>query len=296
MITGGTGLIGSRLIPILKENGHEVVLLSRSEQMHMGCKAYKWDLKKGEIDERAFEGVTSIIHLAGAGIADKRWTESRKKILIDSRVNSARLLLTYVKKKKATLKSFISASGIGYYGTATTERIYTENDPPASEFVAEICVKWEAAADEFKDICRVVKLRTGVVLSKEGGALVRLAQPIKLGFGAPIGTGDQYMPCIHIDDLCRMYLFSLESDSLRGVYNAVSGEKTTNKELTKAVAGQLNKPLWLPNVPGIMMKLVFGEMAKILLGGSHVSAEKIRSTGFNFEYPTLKEALSEIYQ
>jgi uncharacterized protein (TIGR01777 family) len=295
LITGGTGLIGSRLIPILQEKGYEVVLLSRTEQTYMGCKAYEWDISKGEIDERAFEGISSIIHLAGAGIADKRWTDSRKRVLIDSRVKSAQLLRKYVLSQNLELKSFISASGIGYYGTETTDHVYTEADPPADEFVSEICIKWEAAADDFKELCRVVKLRTGVVLSKEGGALVRLAQPIKLGVGAAIGSGDQYMPCIHIDDLCRMYLHCLKDQNLKGVYNAVSGERSTNKELTKAVARQLNKPLWLPNVPGFIMKLVFGEMAQILLGGSHVSAEKIKSTGFEFQFPTLKEALEEIY-
>jgi len=262
----------------------------------MDCKAYKWDLHKGEIDNRAFEGINSIIHLAGAGIADKRWTDARKKELINSRVKSAELLKTYVISQNVKLNSFISASGIGYYGTATTDHVFKEQDPPANEFVSEICIKWEAAADDFEEICRVVKLRTGVVLSKEGGALVRLAQPIKLGVGAPIGSGDQYMPCIHIDDLCRMYLHCLEKPNLKGVYNAVSGESSTNKELTKAVAEQLNKPLWLPNVPGFVMKLAFGEMAQILLGGSHVSAEKIKSTGFEFRYPTLKKALAEIYQ
>lgn len=296
MITGGTGLIGSRLIPTLKEKGYEVVLLSRTEQTYMGCKAYEWDLGKGNIDIRAFEGVTSIIHLAGAGIADKRWTESRKKILVDSRVKSAVLLKKYVQAENLNLKSFISASGIGYYGTQTTEHVFTEEDPPADEFVSEICVKWEAAADDFKEICQVVKLRTGVVLSKNGGALERLAQPIKLGFGAPVGSGDQYMPCIHIDDLCNMYLHCLENQTLHGVYNAVSGEKSTNRELTRAVASELNKPLWLPNVPGFVMKLAFGEMAQILLGGSHVSAEKIKSTGFDFKYPTIGKALAEIYQ
>jgi len=295
LITGGTGLIGSHLIPILKERGYQVVLLSRREQMHLGCKAFEWDLDKNYIDENAFEGVTRIIHLAGAGIADKRWTDSRKKVLVNSRVKSAELLLNYVREKSVGLKSFISASGIGYYGTSTTEHVFTESDPPADEFVSEICVEWEAAADQFSDICRVVKLRTGVVLSADGGALEKLSKPIKLGFGAPIGSGNQYMPCIHIKDLCMMYAYVLKNESANGVYNAVSGQKSTNKDLTKAVADELNKPLWLPNVPGFALKLVFGEMSKILLGGSHVSAEKIKSLGFEFEFPTLKTALSEIY-
>jgi len=262
----------------------------------MGCKAFQWDIKKKYIDPRAFEGITDIIHLAGAGIADKRWTNSRKEVLIESRVDSAELLLKCVKELNPDLESFISASGIGYYGTATTEHVFKEDDEPSDEFVAEICVQWEAAADQFKNRCRVAKLRTGVVLAAEGGALERLAQPIKLGFGAPIGSGKQYMPCIHIEDLCRMYVHALENENINGVYNAVSGEKSTNKELTQAVARLLRKPLWLPNVPGFVMKLAFGEMANILLGGSHVSAEKIKSSGFEFTYPTLRKALEEIYQ
>jgi len=276
--------------------GYEVVLLSRSEQSYMGCKAYAWDLANGVIDTRAFEGVSNIIHLAGAGIADKRWSDSRKRELIDSRVKSAELLKQYSISQNLALNAFISASGIGYYGTETTDRVFKEEDPPADEFISEICVKWESAADNFSDVCRVVKLRTGVVLSKEGGALVRLAQPIKLGIGAPVGSGNQYMPCIHIDDLCRMYLHCLENQETKGVYNAVSGESSTNRELTQAVARELKKPLWLPNVPAFAMKLAFGEMAKILLGGSRVSADKIKSSGFNFEFPTLKNALAEIYQ
>jgi len=296
LITGGTGLIGSHLIPVLKKSGYEVVLLSREEQMHLGCKAFKWDLNKNYIDENAFEGVSSIIHLAGAGIADKRWTKSRKKELINSRVNSAKLLLKYVTEKNVSLKSFISASGIGYYGTDTTEHVFKESDPPSDEFISEICIKWEAAADQFSEICRVVKLRTGVVLASDGGALEKLAQPIKLGFGAPVGSGNQYMPCIHLKDLCRMYTFVLERADMNGVYNAVSGQKSTNEDLTEAVARKLGKPLWLPNVPGFVMKILFGEMANILVGGSHVSAEKIKSSGFEFDYPTLDLALEEIYQ
>jgi len=262
----------------------------------MGCKAFEWDIGKKHIDKRAFDGITDTIHLAGAGIADKRWTSSRKKVLIESRVDSAVLLLKYVRELNIELKSFVSASGIGYYGTETTSHVFMESDSPSDEFVAEICVKWEAAADQFKNTCRVVKLRTGVVLAAEGGALEKLSQPIKLGFGAPIGSGKQYMPCIHIEDLCRMYLHALENKNINGVYNAVSGEKSTNEELTQAVARTLHKPLWLPNVPGFVMKAAFGEMANILLGGSHVSAEKIKKSGFEFKYPTLRKALEEIYQ
>lgn len=296
LITGGTGFIGSHLIPILKENGHEVVLLSRTEQSYMGCKAFEWNIKTNFIDERAFEGVTSIIHLAGAGIADKRWTGSRKRVLIDSRVESADLLYKSVKAKNLQLNSYISASGINYYGTKTLDHTFVESDEPGNEFIAEICIEWEKAADKFKDICRVVKLRTGVVLSAEDGALRRLAQPIKYGFGAPIGSGNQYMPCIHIRDLCRMYAFAIQNRDLSGAFNAVNGQSVTNKELTKAVAKALNKSLWLPNIPGFVMKMLFGEMAVILLGGSNASGDKIKNNGFEFEFPTLEAALNDLYQ
>lgn len=296
LITGGSGLVGSHLIPLLRSEGYHVVLLSRKEREEDGITTAKWDIKEGYVEEKAIEDLYAIIHLAGAGIADERWTDERKKIIIDSRVKSAELLHQKLETQAKKPEVFISASGINYYGSKTTEQVFTETDPPSADFIGRCCVEWEAAADLFSSECRVVKLRTGVVLSGDGGALEKIAKPVKLGVGAPLGSGKQYMPYIHISDLCKMYLHALENTSVSGAYNAVNGDHQTNASLTKSIAKMLKKPLWLPNVPGFAMKLVFGELASILLGGSRASAEKIKETGFEFKYADLKSALSEIYR
>lgn len=288
--------MGSHLIPLLRSKGYQVVLLSRKERKREGITTAQWDINSGYIDEEAMEGLYGIIHLAGAGIADERWTDARKKVIIDSRVKSAKLLHRAVESRSDKPEVFISASGINYYGTKTTEKVYAETDPPSADFIGRCCVEWEAAADLFSPGCRVVKLRTGVVLSGAGGALEKIAKPVKMGFGAPLGSGKQYMPYIHISDLCEMYLHALEKNTVRGAYNAVNGDHQTNKSLTKAIAGALKKPLWLPNVPGFAMKLVFGELASILLGGSRATADKIQETGFTFKFDNLKAALADIYR
>ncbi len=295
LISGGSGLIGSALTNLLLANGHEVNHLSRSKSSENDIPTFVWDVEKGEIDDAAFQGVEAIIHLAGAGIADGRWTEQRKKIIIDSRVESANLLYRKAKELNAPLKVFVSASGISYYGMDTTEKIYSETDPPSDDFIGTCCVLWEKAADQFSDLARVVKLRTGIVLAANGGALEKIAQPVKFGFGAPLGSGDQWVPYIHIDDLCAMYLAAIENESYHGVYNAVNGDHVTNKDLTKETAKALKKPLWLPNVPSFVLRAVFGEMGRLILEGSRASAKKIKSAGFQFKYNTLRDALRNIY-
>jgi hypothetical protein len=294
LITGGTGLIGSHLTPLLTDAGYQVMHLSRNPSEADMVPTFGWDPGKGTIDKRPFEHLDAIIHLAGAGIADERWTDSRRKIIIDSRVETAKLLFKTVVEEKTPLNAFISASGINYYGTQTTEHIFKEDDPPSTDFIGECCRLWEEAALEFQDIARVVMLRTGVVLSQKGGALERIAKPVRYGVGAPLGKGTQYVPYIHIEDLCRMYIHALESE-IKGPFNAVNGDHITNEALTKEVANQLNKPLLLPNVPAFALKLVFGEMANIILEGSRASAEKIQSSGFEFEYSDLPSTLRAIY-
>ncbi len=295
LISGGTGLIGSALTQKLKAKGYQVSILTRSPKDVKDVDAYHWDPAKGEFDVEAFAEVNSIIHLAGAGIADENWSKDRKKIIIDSRVDSAKLLLRGVETKKPNLKSFISASGINYYGTETTDHIYTESDPASKDFIGVCCLQWEAAAELFKDHARVVKLRTGVVLSAKGGALERIAKPVRFGLGAALGSGKQYMPYLHIDDLCGMYIAAIENETISGAYNACNGDHITNKQLTESIADALGKPYWLPNVPAVMMKLAFGEMANILLNGSRASAEKIKNTGFEFRFKEIGETLKEIY-
>lgn len=258
---------------------------------------FEWNIAQQTIDEKALENVSHVIHLAGANISEKRWTEDRKKEIITSRVDSAELILKTLKNKNIKLKSFISASAVGYYGAKTVEKIFVESDEKGNDFLSEVVYLWENAADEFSknNIAeRVVKLRTGVVLSASEGALEKITFPIKLGLGSPVGSGKQYLPWIHIDDLCSMYEQALKSENLRGTYNACAPEHITNEFFTKKLAKVLKKPLIMPKIPETIMKLVFGEMASILLEGSRCSPEKIMQTGFVFEYPDLEYALENL--
>lgn len=294
LVTGGTGLIGKKLCEILRNKGYKVAILSRNQ--HTKPNSYYWNAETRHIDTKAIVETDYIIHLAGEGIADKRWTPQRKNDLINSRVETANLLYEKVKELNPNLKGFIAASGIGYYGATTSEKIYEENDAPGEDFISEICEVWEKASLQFDAInIRTVIFRTGVVLSKEGGALEKLSKPIKLGVGAPIGSGEQYIPWIHLNDLCNMYVEAIENNEIKGIYNAVAPEHVTNKSLTKIIANKLNKPLWLPNIPAFVIKLLLGKMAIIILEGSRVSSEKIMATGYKFKFSTLHEALENLW-
>ncbi|MGO4710388.1 TIGR01777 family oxidoreductase [Chryseobacterium sp. 2TAF14] len=293
LITGASGAIARALSKKI-EKDYTVRFLTRKKEAE---NEFEWDLENNIVEESAFENVSHIIHLAGANISEKRWTEDRKKILISSRVNSAELILNTLKKKNLKLKTFISASGINFYGTKTTDKIFTENDAPGNDFLSEVVVVWEKAADEFKEqniAERVVKIRTAVVLSKNEGALAKMMMPIKFGIGSPLGSGKQYMPWIHIDDICAMYEFALKNPEMEGSYNASAPQHTTNENLTKLIANVLNKPLLMPNVPSFILKLIFGELADALLEGSRASSEKIQKAGFEFQFPDLKMALEDL--
>lgn len=293
LITGAGGLIARELAKRLEKN-YTVRFLTRKKKHD---NEFEWNIKEKTIDDKAFEGVSHIIHLAGANISEKRWTDERKKELISSRVDSADLIAKTLQEKKIKLKSFISASGINYYGTKTTDTIFTENDGPGNDFLSEVVVLWERAADEFKEqnlAERVVKIRTAVVLSEKDGALKKMLPTIEMGIGSPLGSGKQYMPWVHIDDICSIYEFALKNDTMNGAYNAVSPQHTTNENLTKKIAEVLKKPLFMPNVPGFVLKLIFGELADALLEGSRASAEKIQKAGFQFTFPDLKNALENL--
>ena len=297
LITGGSGLIGSRLTSLLKDRNIEVVHLSRSPSSKFGIKVYQWDWKKKEIDENCFNGVTDIVHLAGAGIADRPWTMSRKHEIIKSRVETANLIFEKLKERNQPLNSYISASGVGYYGAITTDKVFTEDDEPHTDFIAKSCIYWEKSADQFAQLpARVVKLRTGVVLANGSGALAKMDKTVKYGIGAPIGTGKQIMPWIHIDDIANLYLEVLLDNAYEGVYNAVAPQVVNNTEATKAIAGALNKWLFLPKVPAFVLRTVYGELSDIILEGSAVSAAKLVKAGFEFKYPVFKDALKAVYK
>ncbi|WP_292010746.1 TIGR01777 family oxidoreductase [Chryseobacterium sp.] len=293
LITGAGGMIAQELSRKLGKD-YIIRFLTRTKRQE---NQYEWDLDKGTIDETAFENVDHIIHLAGANISEKRWTEKRKKELIFSRVNSAKLILDTLKKKNIVLKSFISASGINVYGTETTEKIYKEDDPKGNDFLSKVVILWEQAADWFSEekvVQRVVKLRTAVVLSEKEGALKKMIPPIRYYIGSPLGNGKQYMPWIHITDICAIYEFALKNPQMNGAYNAASPQHSTNENFTRKIAKVLNKPLWMPNVPAFIIQLLFGELSDALLNGSRVSSKKLQDEGFQFQFPDLKEALENL--
>jgi uncharacterized protein (TIGR01777 family) len=295
LITGGTGLIGKHLSNKLLKRGYAVSFLSRTIQETFLTKTYVWDYRKQTIDIGAFNNIDYIIHLAGANIGEKRWTTGRKQLILDSRVKTGQLIFDKIKEHNIKIKAFISASAIGYYGTITTDKIFKETNMPANDFLGTVCNEWEKITDKFGEKgIRNIKIRTGVVLSRKGGALSKIIRPIKMGLGSAIGTGKQYMPWIHIDDLCEIYIKAIEDKQMKGAYNAVSPDHKTNEDFTKMLASILNKPYWFPKVPAVIMKLAFGEMSDILLKGSRVSADKILKTGFEFKFPDLKSAITNL--
>ncbi|OIN60389.1 TIGR01777 family oxidoreductase [Arsenicibacter rosenii] len=296
LLTGGTGTIGRRLTQLLQEKGYAVSLLSRSAKPVPGVTVYTWDIKKGIIDPKAIETADYIIHLAGAGIADERWTDARKQEIIESRTQSTALLATALASHKHHVKAFVSSSAIGYYGGDSGDRPQVETSPAGTDFMAQVVRLWERSADQVAALgIRTVKIRTGVVLTMEGGALPKIAQPIKLGVGAPLGSGQQYMSWIHVDDICRMYMQALEDSSWQGVYNGVAPGPVTNESLTKQIAGILHKPLFMPNIPAFGIKLLFGEMAIAVLGSSNVLNKRIKEeTTFRYGFPNLTDALQDL--
>lgn len=296
LITGGSGLIGSELSQLLLERNYEVVLLSRNpKKTGKGITAYKWDIGKRYIDPEAFAGTNFIVHLAGADVAEKRWTESRKKEILNSRVNSAGLLYQYLKENPHSVEAFISPSGISYYGLETGQQKLTEESDPGDDFLAEVTKAWEQSADKIAALgIRTVKLRIGIALSGKGGALAALAKPVKFGIAAPLGSGNQIMSWIHISDLCNMIIFAMENDHLKGTFNAVAPNPVSNKTFTKEIAKTLKMPNFFPPVPGFMLRAMLGEKASIVLEGADVSSRKIEAAGFSFAYPELKAALHNL--
>jgi uncharacterized protein (TIGR01777 family) len=295
LISGGTGLVGKALTKKLISDGHEVRILSRNPQSSATIKSYYWNVEQNKIDETAFDNVQHIVHLAGSGIADKRWTKARKKDIINSRVNSIALITSVLKKKNIQLQSFVGASAIGIYGMVTSQHLFTEEDKGEMDFLTDSCQQWEKSYDAIKTISSKKSIiRIGVVLSNKGGALKKLIPIFNLGLGSPVGSGKQYMPWIHLTDLVNIFNDALFNPTYNGVYNAVAPEHITNTTFSKQLAKSLSKPYFLPNVPSIMLKVIFGSMANVLLKGSRISDKKLKDTGFVFTFPLIEGALNEI--
>ncbi len=293
LITGYGGFLARHVSKHLLQQGYLVKGLSHNKQKK-SSNIYYWNVEENKIDEQALENVDYIVHLAGAGIADKRWTDKRKQEIIDSRVKSATLLATTLKKRNQKIKGLIGVSGVGYYGAVTNDKIFTENDFPGNDFLADCCVQWENSYNQFADIAeRTAILRLGIVIGKDGGALKKLIPTTNLGLASPLGNGKQYMPFIHVKDLCALFRFCLANKNINGIFNAVASEKITNKQFMKHLATSLHKPFLIPGIPKFLLKLILGEMAVMLLEGSQVSNEKIISMGFQFSFPTIEKSFSE---
>lgn len=295
LVTGGTGLIGKVLCEKLQESGYRVCILSRKKDPNAKFKTYVWDLEKNEIENEAIATADYIIHLAGAPVLDKKWSQKRKQLLIDSRVKTGQLIGKYIENNDNKIQAFISASGIGYYGAVSTAINFEESHPPHPGFLGHVCKEWEQSADSLTELgVRTVKLRIGIVLTRSGGALAKMIRPIKNGVASAIGTGDQFMPWIHIDDLCRIFIHAIENENINGAYNAVAPDHKTNKEFTMELGRILKRPFIPLKIPSFILKLVLGERAQLVLNGSRVSADKIQATGFNFLYSDLFGALSNL--
>ena len=293
IITGGTGLVGKRLTTFLQEKGYEVNILCRNPKQP---NEYKWNIEANFIDVKVFENAIAIIHLAGAGVADKRWTDERKQEIIDSRVKSTQLLFQYLAKGKHQIQSFISASAVGFYGDRKNE-LLTEASANGTGFLAEVCQLWENEVEKIASInIAVSKIRIGIVLSKDGGALPKLDFPIRFGIGAYIGNGKQFVPWIHIDDLCQIFIHLFEHKNQNSTYNACAPDVKTNKEMSKTIAHVLHRPFIPFPAPEFVLKTVMGEMATMLLMSNNCTSKKIQQTGFVFQFPTLEKALENIYQ
>ncbi len=297
LIAGGTGLLGRRLSHLLKEKGYFVVHLSRKQNTSATFPAYQWDLKKKYIDPEAIGKADVIINLAGAGVADARWTDARKKIIIDSRVDSTLLLKSFIENKETSATTYLSASAIGYYGNRGAQ-LLKETDPPGENgFLPESVTAWEKAIDEVaKTNIRTVAFRIGIVLSTKGGALQKMLLPFKFLNGTYFGDGSMYYSWIHIDDMSNMFIEAIENESYSGCYNGVAPSPAPNKEIILTCKKALGKPALIIPVPSIALRTAMGEMADMILDSTNVSCEKIEKAGFQFQFPELLPAIEDLLE
>lgn len=295
LIAGGTGLIGSRLSYLLTKSGYEVAHLSRKIGGDPQYPTYHWDPMKGQIDQDIVSQVDYVINLAGAGIADARWTAARKKLIIDSRVKGNELLLHAFQELAQPPKAFISGAAIGYYGDRGEQEV-SEEDGPGIGFLSESCVAWERSIEQIrnKTSIRTVAIRIGLVLSTQGGALEKMLLPLHAFTSTYFGNGKQWYSWIHLDDICRQFIFALEHEEMEGVYNGVSPNPARNKTIAKILPKAKGISAAVIPAPSIALRLAMGEMADAVLSGTKVSAAKIVRAGFKFEHPELEQALKHL--
>jgi uncharacterized protein (TIGR01777 family) len=300
LITGGTGLIGSALTKALVQKGYEVIILSRSKRYsaHDNISYAVWNLHKQTIDEQALKKANYIVHLAGANVGEKRWTNKRKKEIVDSRVNGGKLLTKALRELPNAVKAVISSSAIGYYGPdpeTPKPKPFVENNPPYNDFLATTVVQWEAAIEPVQNSGkRLVLFRTGIVLSNEGGAYKDFKKTLQFGLASILGSGKQIVSWIHIDDLVRLYIDAIENEKYNGVYNAVTPNPVSNKQLIKEIARQTKKFYLAAKVPSFVLKTIFGELSIEVLKSTTVSSGKVQNEGFHFLYPTISDAVNSL--
>lgn len=298
LVTGATGFVGKVIVRQLVEGGHEVNILTRNvanAALNLGsknCHYFLWSDTKTLPPVEAFQNVDGVINLLGETIADKKWDDAQKKKIHDSRINGTARLVEAISTLDKKPKVFVSTSAVGIYGNRNAEEV-SENSALGNDFLAQVCKDWEAEAMKAKNfVARVAIIRVGVVLGKGGGALAKMVPIFKLGVGGPVGTGDQFMSWIHVEDLAAMYIEALKNDAVHGVHNGTAPYPATNRDFSKLLGKTLRRPAFAP-APAFVMKLVFGEMSQILLEGQKVLPLRFKDQKFRYRYPTLEMALKE---
>lgn len=300
LITGGTGLIGNTLAKQLVARGYQVIILTRSPKDKQNNKSITyaaWDIKKQEINMEAVQSADFIIHLAGAAVVAKKWTESYKKEIVESRTLSSKLLIDTLKNNTNKVKAIINASAIGWYGEdREAGHYFVETDKASNDFLGQTCLLWEQSIEAAGPLgIRVCKLRTGIVLSNEGAALAAFKKPIRYGIAAILSSGKQIVSWIHIEDLCRIYVYAIEHEIMKGSFNAVAPGTVTNKQLMLTLARSLKGNFFIPmHVPGFILKILMGKRSIEVLKSTTVSCAKIKETGFTFLYPSIEAAIEKL--
>jgi uncharacterized protein (TIGR01777 family) len=295
LISGASGLVGSNLIPTLKAKGHEVHRLVRKSPKAMD--EIEWDSEKGisESEKIKLENFDAVIHLAGDNIASENWSEEKKKKSRDSRVHGTRILVDALKDLQNPPKHFIAASATGFYGDGK-DAVLTEESPKGAGFLPDLCSDWETESQKAESFARVVRMRIGVVLAKDGGALEKMLTPFKFGVGGTIGSGSQWMSWIALDDLISIIHFFLENPELKGAFNLTTSNPVTNAEFTKALGSALSRPTFLP-IPEFAIKLLFGEMGEaLLLQGARILPKRLEEAGYKFQFPKLEDAFKHVLE